>query len=200
MDPYLRRLGAIPRLDAAAEHDLAVRSRRGDAAAREELITRSLPLVLLRGRRLGLRGQNLLDAVQAGTIGLIEAVDRFDPTRGCRLSTYAWWWVGRAMVRTLSGAESVGDVEVLSTDSRLPDLGRDLLAGLDADLAEILTERFGTGSGPGGTTPRLEVARRLGLSVSQVRTKEAKALSHLRRGLAKVGHRAPQHDCGADPL
>ena len=200
MDPYLRRIAAMPRLDAATEHDLAVRAGCGETAARDELITASLSLVLLRGRHLGLHGQRLLDAVQAGSIGLIEAVDRFDPSRGCRLSTYAWWWIGQAMRRSMPTGEFPHDDDPPVELVRASDLHEELLAGLDDDLAEVLRARFGTGSSPGVTTPRSEVARALGLSVSQVRTKEAKALSHLRHGLAKVGHRAPYEHRGADPL
>ena len=200
MDAYLQRLAAMPRLDAEAEHDLAVLARGGDAGAREQLITASLPLVLMRGRRLGLRGQGLLDAVQAGTIGLIEAVDRFDPTRGCRLSSYAWWWIGQAMLRTLPSVSLPADIDPPSRPAYASDLHEHLLTSLDPDLAAVLAARFGTGPDPGRTTPRAEVARLLGISVSQVRTKEAKALSHLRQGLAKVGHRAPREQRRADPL
>lgn len=200
MDAYLSRLSRIPRLDATEEHDLAVRVRGGDVAAREQLITASLPLVLMRGRRLGLHGQRLLDAIQAGSIGLIEAIDRFDPARGCRLSTYAWWWIGRAMAGTFPEPTQAIETDLpapVITDSDLRDFQLD---GLDPDLAAVLVARFGKASAPGAATPRSEVARSLGLSVSQVRTKEAKALSHLRQGLAKVGHRAPFEHHGADPL
>ena len=200
MDPYLRRLAAIPPLRADSEHDLAVRSSRGDMDAREELITASLRLVVLRARLLGLHGPRLLDAVQAGTVGLIEAVDRFDPYRGCRLSTYAWWWIGRAMKQSLPQPAVARETDPLS-DVR-PSLydDEDLLEGLDEDLAAVLIERFGIGAESRLPTPRTEVARRLGLTVSQVRTKEAKALSHVRQRLAKVGHRAPHQHRGAGPL
>lgn len=200
MDGYLRRLAKMPRLDAETEHDLAVRARGGDVAARDELITASLPLVLMRGRRLGLHGQRLLDAVQAGTVGLIEAIDRFDPSRGCRLSTYSWWWIGQAM----RGSHPSGDLRLQNEPPgaliQLSDLHEEFLAGLAPDLAEVLMARFGSDLSADVTRPRSEVALALGLSVSQVRTKEAKALSHLRQGLAKVGHRAPQEPRGADPL
>ena len=200
MDPYLRRLAAIPPLQAESEHDLAVRSWCGDAGAREDLITASLRLVVMRARLFGLHGSRLLDAVQAGTVGLIEAVDRFDPYRGCRLSTYAWWWIGRAMKQSLPSPEITEGTDVFpgSRPSLYDD--DDLLDGLDEDLAAVLIERFGIGAEGGLPTPRTEVARRLGLTVSQVRTQEAKALSLVRRRLAKVGHRAPHQHRGAGPL
>lgn len=198
MNSYLRRLAAIPALGADTEHDLAVRSWRGEAEARDELITSSLRLVVMRARLLGLNGSRLLDAVQAGTIGLIEAVDRFDPDRGCRLSTYAWWWIGRAMKQ--SAPDSAHRIDTFVDSRPRMEADDDLLDGLTEDLAAVLRERFGTEAGPGRPTPRVEVARRLGLSVSQVRTREAKALTDIRERLAKVGHRAPHQHCGASPL
>lgn len=200
MNSYLRRLAAIPALGAEAEHDLAVRSWHGEAEARDELITSSLRLVVLRARLFGLHGSRLLDAVQAGTIGLIEAVDRFDPDRGCRLSTYAWWWIGRAMKQSVPAPDSAQRIDALADSRPRIEADEDLLDGLTGDLAVVLRERFGAEAGPGRPTPRVEVARRLGLSVSQVRTREAKALAHIRETLAKVGHRAPRQHCGAGPL
>ncbi|MBC7592671.1 MAG: hypothetical protein H7288_01810 [Kineosporiaceae bacterium] len=200
MDPYLRRLAAIPPLGPVSEHELAVRCWHGEAEARDELITSSLRLVVLRARLFGLHGSRLLDAVQAGTIGLIEAVDRFDPERGCRLATYAWWWIGRAMKQSIPAPDSALCNDAMA-DSRPPiEADDDLLDGLTEDLAAVLRERFGAGAGPGRSTPRVEVARRLGLTVSQVRTREAKALAHIRETLAKVGDRAPHQHCGAGPL
>jgi len=200
MDPYLRRLAAIPLLGAESEHELAVRSWRGDADAREELIIASLRLVVMRARLLGLSGSRLLDAVQAGTVGLIEAVDHFDPYRECRLSTYAWWWIGRAMKQSsrTPGFEQESN-DVVDLRSHVDD-DEDLLDGLDDGLAAVLSARFGAGAESGRSAPRVEVARRLGLTVSQVRTREAKALEQVRERLAKVGHRAPHEHRGADPL
>ena len=200
VDPYLRRLAAIPALGPVSEHELAVRSWRGDAVARDELITSSLRLVVLRARLFGLHGSRLLDAVQAGTIGLIEAVDRFDPDRGCRLSTYAWWWIGRAMKQALPAQDSAWRIDALTDIRGRLEADDDLFAGLTEDLAVVLRERFGAEAESGRPTPRVEVARRLGLTVSQVRTKEAKALAHIRKTLAKVGDRAPHQHCGAGPL
>lgn len=192
MDPYLRRIAAIPRLDKAAEHALAMRASSGDRCAREQLITCSLPYAFMRARKLGLHGQRLLDAVQAGTVGLIEAIDHFDPTRGVRLSTYAWWWIGDAISRAQPPPEVVsGDVDQVTEWSSSIEVD-DLLIGVDNNLADILRLRFGVGPNGAAGGSRREVAHQLGLTVSQVRTLEAKALSHLRQRLAKVGDRASQ--------
>jgi RNA polymerase sigma-B factor len=77
------------RLDSVAERELLKRTRAGDTAAREELITRYLPLVRSLARRFASRGQPVEDLIQLGSIGLIKAVDRFDLDRGVELSTYA---------------------------------------------------------------------------------------------------------------
>jgi RNA polymerase sigma-B factor len=76
-------------LDSVPERDLLLRIRDGDAAARQELITRYLPLVRSIARRFASRGQPVEDLTQVGSIGLIKAVDRFDLERGVELSTYA---------------------------------------------------------------------------------------------------------------
>lgn len=200
MDPYVRRLASLPPLSAQSEHELAVRSWRGDRGARDELITLSLRLVVMRARLLNLHGSRLVDAVQAGTIGLIEAVDHFDPYRGCRLSTYAWWWIGHAMKQSLPAPDVALDGDPADVPGPPVEVDQGLLDGLDGELAEVLTVRFRIGAGPGRPVPRAEVARRLGLTVSQVRTREAKALSQLRRRLAKVGHRAPGEQPRVGPL
>lgn len=83
--------GAIGRkLSEVPEHELLLRIRdQGDMAAREELITRYLPLVKSLARRFASRGQPVEDLIQVGSIGLIKAIDRFDVERGVELSTYA---------------------------------------------------------------------------------------------------------------
>ena len=84
------RGGTKRRLEGVPEHELMARHRlENDAAAREELITRYLPLVRSLARRFISRGQPLEDLIQVGSIGLIKAIDRFDLDRGVELSTYA---------------------------------------------------------------------------------------------------------------
>src|SRR5512137_1966372 len=78
------------RLAALSERELLARARQNDdKLAREELITRYLPLVRSLARRFASRGQPVEDLVQVGSIGLIKAIDRFDLERGVELSTYA---------------------------------------------------------------------------------------------------------------
>lgn len=196
MDRFVRDLLSLPVLDAAEERALAILARGGDARAREQLITSGLRSVALRARRLGLKGEELRDAVQSGTIGLIRAVDRFEPDRGVRLATYAWQWIGAEMkapgrrdVPLDDAGRSFGD------DFADPD---DLLDGLPDSLVEVLRLRFGLGPRAAEPMSRRAVGERLGLTISQVRTLEAEAMRQLHRGLAKVGDRAPLHR-EADP-
>jgi len=198
MDSYVHGIFRRPSLDAETEHALAVRARDGDASARAELIVGSLRLVAMRARLRGWHGDRLAEAVQAGTIGLIEAIDRFDPDRGTRLSTFAWQRIGAAMTWSEPVFEDLpeagGPVVELEFDAE-----DDLLLGVDPQLAQVLTLRYGLGQDAGAPMPRHEVAQRLGLTVSRVRTLEGRAMTQLRESLAKVVHRAPRKR-EADPL
>jgi DNA-directed RNA polymerase sigma subunit (sigma70/sigma32) len=196
VDHFIRQLLSQPPLEAAAERELARRARGGDLAARDALITAGLRSVALRALMLGLRGEELRDAVQSGAVGLIRAVDRFDPERGVRLATYAWQWIGAELTRPVR-RETTLDEET-GWFAVHPDLADDLLDGMPHVEAEVLRQRFGLGPGHPSPLSRRAVGERLGLSVSQVRTIESKAMRQLRRGLAKVVDRAPVHP-GADP-
>lgn len=196
MDRFVSELLSLPALDAAEERALAARARAGDAAAREQLIVSGLRSVVLRARRLGLKGEELRDAVQSGTVGLIRAVDRFDPDRGARLATYAWQWIGAEMTRPPLRESSLGDVEA-SCDEHPDDHG-DLLDGLPDAVADVVRLRFGLGRQAAAPMSRRAVGEHLGLTISQVRTVEAEAMRQLREGLAKVIDRAPLHR-EADP-
>ncbi|MCX7750052.1 MAG: RNA polymerase sigma factor RpoD/SigA [Candidatus Bipolaricaulota bacterium] len=94
---YLAEVARIPLLSAEEERDLALRMRNGDLRARERLIVSHLRLVVSVAREYGEVGLDLLDLIQEGNLGLMEAVDRFDVSRGVRLSAYARWWIRQAM-------------------------------------------------------------------------------------------------------
>jgi RNA polymerase primary sigma factor len=94
---YLSEVTRIPLLTESEEQDLARRMRCGDRAARERLIVSHLRLVVSVAREYGETGLDLLDLIQEGNLGLIEAADRFDPERGFRFSTYARWWIRQAI-------------------------------------------------------------------------------------------------------
>src|SRR5581483_8794133 len=86
---YLADIAAPKRLSSSEEYCLAVSARNGDADARRRLIEHQLGLVVMLARRYRQRGLPLLDLIEEGNIGLMTAIEKFDPERGCRFSTYA---------------------------------------------------------------------------------------------------------------
>jgi len=97
---YLSEVRRYPLLSADEEHDLAVRwKEEGDRAAAMRLITSNLRLVVMIARQYQQAFRNLLDLVQEGNIGLLEAVKNFDPYRGVRFPSYAVWWIRAYIIR-----------------------------------------------------------------------------------------------------
>jgi RNA polymerase primary sigma factor len=101
MTDALSRAISKPLLSAAEERRLAKRIERGDGAARERMVESNLRLVLSLARSFRGRGVPFDDLVQEGTVGLIAAVERFDYRRGNKFSTYAVWWIRRALMDAL---------------------------------------------------------------------------------------------------
>ncbi len=99
---YLREISRVPLLTRQQESDLAMRIRRGDHKAREHMIKANLRLVVKIAHDYEGLGLPLLDLVSEGNIGLMHAVERFDPKKGAKMSTYASWWIKQAMRRALS--------------------------------------------------------------------------------------------------
>jgi RNA polymerase primary sigma factor len=146
---YLREIGQTSLLTPAEEIALAKRIQKGDQAAREEMIKANLRLVVKIARDYEDFGLPLLDLINEGNIGLMKAVERFDPKKGAKLSTYAAWWIKQAIRRALANQSKtirlpvhVGDklLHMRRTTLRLQEiLGRE---PTDEELAEEL-----------GTTP-----------------------------------------------
>jgi len=99
---YLREVGTTPLLTPAEEIALAKRIKKGDAEAREHMIKANLRLVVKIAREYENYGLPLLDLINEGNIGLMKAVERFDPRKGAKLSTYASWWIKQSIRRALS--------------------------------------------------------------------------------------------------
>ena len=99
---WLDRIGRTSLLTAEQETALGRRARRGCAESRERLITTNLRLVVSVAKRFAGKGVPLHDLIQEGNLGLLKAVDRFDPERGYRFSTYATWWIRQAVSRGLA--------------------------------------------------------------------------------------------------
>jgi RNA polymerase sigma factor (sigma-70 family) len=187
------RLLAQPPLTPERERTLARAARAGDRAARDALVRESLRLVALRARSLGLRGDTLEEAIQSGTLGLMAAVDRFDPDHGARLATYAWPWITAAIRVSRRADAPTAAVERAGTPNGEPseDLGP-LLAHLPIRLANVVRLRYGLEEPGGPPRSRREVALCLGLTEAQVRADEARAMRYLRARLDSVGRRAPR--------
>jgi RNA polymerase nonessential primary-like sigma factor len=98
---YLAEIGGSRLLSAAEEAEVARRVQKGDMAARAQLIESNLRLVVKIARRYLNRGLALIDLIEEGNLGLIRAVEKFDPEKGFRFSTYATWWIRQAVERGL---------------------------------------------------------------------------------------------------
>ncbi len=98
---YLSEIGFSPLLTAQEEVYYARRVLQGDASARNRMVESNLRLVVKIARRYMNRGLSLLDLIEEGNLGLIHAVEKFDPERGFRFSTYATWWIRQTIERAL---------------------------------------------------------------------------------------------------
>ncbi|BBG59830.1 RNA polymerase sigma factor RpoS [Providencia rustigianii] len=98
---YLSEIGFSPLLTAEEEVFYARRALRGDIASRQRMIESNLRLVVKISRRYNNRGLALLDLIEEGNLGLIRAVEKFDPEKGFRFSTYATWWIRQTIERAI---------------------------------------------------------------------------------------------------
>src|SRR5512146_546205 len=127
---YLEMIREYPPLSREVEHTLAVRARRGEVAARKLLVQHNLAFVVAIARKQRRGTVRLDDVIQEGNVGLMRAVEKFDPDAGTRFSTYAVWWIrayigkylkeARSSVRPQSGTVAQAD---LSLDSAIDEEG-----------------------------------------------------------------------------
>jgi len=99
---YLREIGKIPLLNAEEELALANRVVAGDKDAKDQMAEANMRLVVSIAKRYVGRGLDLLDLIQEGNTGLLRAVEKFDPDKGFKFSTYATWWIRQAITRAIA--------------------------------------------------------------------------------------------------
>lgn len=133
--PFLEATRGTRPLTADEERELARRAHRGDAAARDQLVRRNLPLVLMFARKQARGGLRLEELVQEGNLGLLRAVEKFDPEAGTRFSTYAVWWIRAYVWRYLKAARSA--VRPRSGSVAVADVSLDLPLGDDGDATPL---------------------------------------------------------------
>lgn len=149
-ESLLRLILRQPRLSQHEERDLLRRLKRGDADAATRLVTSHLRFVLHIARRYRSHGHSLADLVQEGTVGLLEAVKRFNPERGVRLSTYSMWWIRAAIQDYVIRSRSLVKIGTTAAQKSLfLNLRRAMAQRLDGDgisedIARWLASRFNT--------------------------------------------------------
>ncbi len=99
---YLREIGKIPLLSAEEELALAQKVVKGDKRAKDKMAEANMRLVVSIAKRYSGRGLDFLDLIQEGNTGLLRAVEKFDPDKGFKFSTYATWWIRQAITRAIA--------------------------------------------------------------------------------------------------
>jgi RNA polymerase primary sigma factor len=150
---YLKEIGRINLLTSDEEFEYAQRAEAGDEEAKRMLAESNLRLVVSIAKRYVGRGMLFLDLIQEGNIGLMKAVDKFDPTKGYKFSTYATWWIRQAITRAIADqARTIRvPVHMVETINKLARVQRQLTQELNREPTDE------------------EIAKKLGISVEKVR-------------------------------
>ena len=150
---FLDEIGRYPLLTAEQEVDLAKRIEAGDKAAKDEMVTSNLRLVVFMAKRYQSQGLPLLDLIQEGILGLIRAVEKFDWRKGFKFSTYATWWIRQAIQRGIQNR---------ARTIRVPEQVLDRARKID-QIEQKLVDKIGR------EPTEEEIAEATGLDVEQVR-------------------------------
>ena len=150
---YLKEIGRINLLTSDEEFEYAKRAEQGDEEAKRMLAESNLRLVVSIAKRYVGRGMLFLDLIQEGNIGLMKAVDKFDPTKGYKFSTYATWWIRQAITRAIADqARTIRvPVHMVETINKLARVQRQLTQELNREPTDE------------------EIAKKLGISIEKVR-------------------------------
>src|SRR5512132_3792186 len=106
LSAYLKSLGGHTQLTREQEYELARRARKGDEQARQTLALSNLPFVVAVAKKFANRGSRLDDLIQEGNVGLMKAIEHFDPKKEVRFATYAVWWIRAYITRYLKDNRS----------------------------------------------------------------------------------------------
>lgn len=149
---YLRQIAQYPLLSPTQEVDLAAKIKKGNVAAKDEMIRANLRLVVKIARDYANLGLPLLDLISEGNIGLVKAVERFDPAKGGKLSTYGAWWIKQSIKRALANQGKTIRLPVHLVDkiAKIRRVG----AGLSDELGREATDE--------------EIAEEVGMNASKV--------------------------------
>ena len=150
---YLKEIGRINLLTSEEEFEYAKRANEGDEKAKSMLAESNLRLVVSITKRYVGRGMLFLDLIQEGNIGLMKAVDKFDPSKGYKFSTYATWWIRQAITRAIADqARTIRiPVHMVETINKLARVQRQLTQELNREPTDE------------------EIAKKLGISLEKVR-------------------------------
>ncbi len=150
---YLKEIGRINLLTSDEEFEYAKRAEEGDEEAKKMLAESNLRLVVSIAKRYVGRGMLFLDLIQEGNIGLMKAVDKYDPAKGFKFSTYATWWIRQAITRAIADqARTIRvPVHMVETINKLARVQRQLTQELNREPTDD------------------EIAKKLGVSVEKVR-------------------------------
>ena len=150
---YLKEIGRINLLTTDEEYEYALLAEKGDEYAKKMLAESNLRLVVSIAKRYVGRGMLFLDLIQEGNMGLMKAVDKFDPSKGYKFSTYATWWIRQAITRSIADqARTIRiPVHMVETINKLTRIQRQLTQDLNREPTDE------------------ELAKKLNLSVDKVR-------------------------------
>jgi RNA polymerase primary sigma factor len=141
---YLREIGKIPLLTQEEEQALAVKAAKGNKKAKDKMVEANMRLVVSIAKRYSGRGLDFLDLIQEGNTGLLRAVEKFDPEKGFKFSTYATWWIRQAITRAIADqARTIRiPVHMVETINKVLRASRKLTAELNREptIEEIAKE------------------------------------------------------------
>ena len=141
---YLRDIERIPLLGRDEEYNLAIRAKNGDAVAREKLVNGNLRFVVSIAKQFQNRGLPLIDLISEGNIGLLTAIDKFEPDKGYHFISYAVWWIRQAILKAIGEKsrmirlpmnKSADLIQILNAKNKIENEGSD-----DASIEDIARE------------------------------------------------------------